>query len=176
MEGRPPPLETALWKAVRVTEPGRGAAGTPAEASGVGPGLLLGGAAVLVYRTVALLSGARTVLKGWVVGLTIVEMSVDVATIVGSARWWATRAPRDGRLALRFGAAATLLHAVRVLVFVLGRVGPWRDFDVRPERRADHRDRWTWGGVIFAGTMAALGVLGVGIVWRIRRSAATSHP
>jgi hypothetical protein len=67
----------------------------------------LGGAAILVYRTVALLSRARTVLKGWVVGLTIVEMSVDVATIVGSARWWTTRAPRDGRLALRFGAATS---------------------------------------------------------------------
>lgn len=159
-----------------VTEPGRRAAGAPARAGGVGPGLLLGGAAVLVYRTVALLSRARTVLAGWVVGLTIVEMVVDVATMVAAARSLTTRAREDGRLALRFGAAATFLHAARVLVFVLGRVGPWRDFDVRPEHRADHRERWTWGGVIFAGAMSALGVLGVGIVWRIRRSATTPGP
>jgi hypothetical protein len=132
--------------------------------------LLLGGAGILLYRTVALLARARAVLRGWVVGLTIVEMALDLVTMGAAARWLVTRAPRHGRPGMRFGAAATSLHAVRVLVFVLGRTGPWTDFDVRPEHRADHRGRWTWGGVIFAGAMSALGVLGVGVVWRVRRS------
>lgn len=152
------------------------APGTSTKSAEVGPALLSGGAAILVYRTVALLSGARSVLKGWVVALTVVEMAVDLATMLAAARWWVTRDPHHSRPALRFGAAATLLHAVRVSVFVLGRSGPWRDFDVRPEHRPDHDQRWTWGGVIFAGVMSILGVLGAGIIWRVRRSAATRHP
>ena len=154
-----------------MTETGRSPSGAPARTGGVRPALLLGGAGILVCRTVALLSRGRTVLRGWVVALTIAEMAVDVVTMVAASRWLLTRAPRHGRPAMRFGAAATLLHAVRVLVFVLGRTGPWRDFDVRPEHRGDHRGRWTWGGVIFAGVMSALGVLGVGVIWRVRRSA-----
>ena len=152
------------------------AAGAPTESASVAPALLFGGAAVLVYRTVFLLSGARSVLKGWVVALTIVEMAVDIATLLAAVRWWVTRDPHHSRPAMRFGAAATLLHAMRVSVFVLGRTGPWRDFDVRPEHRPDHDQRWTWGGVVVAGVMSALGFLGVGIIWQLRRSAATHRP
>lgn len=65
--------------------------------------------------------------------------------------------------------AATFLHAGRVLVFVLGRTGPWVDFDVRPEKRADHRERWTWGQVVFAGVMSVFGVVGALAIWRARR-------
>ena len=149
------------------------AGGAPIKSARIGPALLFGGAAILVYRTVALLSGARSVLKRWVVALTIVEMAVDIATMFAAMRWWVTRDPHHSRPAMRFGAAATLLHAMRVSVFVLGRTGPWRDFDVRPEHRPDHDQRWTWGGVIFAGVMSALGVFGVGVIWQLRRSAAT---
>lgn len=135
-----------------------------------GPGLLLAGAGILLYRTVALLArGARKVLQGWVVGLTILEMFLDTVTLVGAARWWRSGRERDASLPLRFGAAATLLHAARVSIFVVGRTGPWVDVDVRPERRADHRERWTWSQVVFAGVMSVLGVFGVLIVWRVRR-------
>ncbi len=108
------------------------------------------------------------VLKRWVVALTVMEMIVDVVSVAAAARWWKSHAPHHARLPLRVGALATLLHAVRVLIFVLGRTGPWVDFDVRPEHRASHGTRWTWGGVVFAGVMAVLGVIGVGVVWRWR--------
>ena len=143
-----------------------------ARSSGWGPGLLFGGAGILVYRTIALLARARAVLRWWVVASTVLEMVVDVGTLVAAGRWWMTRVPDHSRLGLRFGAAATLLHAVRVLVFVLGRTGPWVDFDVRPGHRADHRGRWTWGGVIFAGVMSVLGIVGVGAIWAVRRPTA----
>lgn len=142
-----------------------------ARSGAVGPGLLLGGAGILLYRTIALLAGgAKSVLERWVVLLTVVEMVVDAVTIVGAARWWRSRSPRHAALPLRVGAAATLLHAARVAVFVLGRTGPWVDFDVRPEHRANHRERWSWSGVSFAGVMSLLGMAGVLITWRARRS------
>jgi hypothetical protein len=147
--------------------------GDPAPCSRrCGPGLLIGGACVLIYRTIALLAGeARTVLKRWVVALTVLEMFVDVVTVVAAARWWRTRAPGHTRVPLRVGAVATCLHAVRVLVFVLGRTGPWVDFDVRPEHRADHRRRWNWAQVVFAGVMSTLGIIGAVAVWHVRHRA-----
>jgi hypothetical protein len=142
----------------------------PVASSGFGPGLLFAGAGVLLYRTIALLAGgARAVLKGWVLALTVLEMLVDIGTMAAAMRWWRSRAPRDAQLPLRVGAVATLLHAVRVVVFVLGRTGPWVDFDVRSEKRAQHGERWNWAEVIFAGAMSILGVVGVAIIWCVRR-------
>lgn len=132
--------------------------------------LLAGGAGILFARTIALLAGgARQVLRPWVVALTYVEMTIDALTIGAAIRWWRSRDPDHAHLAFRAGAAATLLHAVRVLVFVLGRTGPWKDVDVRPERRADHDERWTWAQVIAAGALSVLGLVGAGLVWRSRR-------
>ncbi|MFW2335700.1 hypothetical protein [Ilumatobacter sp.] len=142
----------------------------PVRSCRCGPGLLIVGACVLLYRTVALLAGeARTVLKRWVVALTVIEMIVDVVAVVAAARWWRTRALDHARLPLRLGAVAAVVHAVRVLVFVLGRTGPWVDVDVRPEHRADHNQRWSWAQVVFAGVMSTLGIVGVVAVWRVRR-------
>lgn len=142
----------------------------PARSRRCGPGLLIAGACVLLYRTVALLAGeARAVLKRWVVALTVIEMIVDVVTVIAAARWWRTRAPAHSRLPMRAGAVATVVHAGRVLVFVLGRTGPLADFDVRPERRADHRERWSWAQVVVAGVLSTLGLIGVVAIWRVRR-------
>ncbi|MDH3683192.1 MAG: hypothetical protein OEV40_24980 [Acidimicrobiia bacterium] len=141
--------------------------------------LLFGGAGILLYRTVALLAGSgRVVLKPWVVALTFIEMALDCVTMAGSARWWLTRCAGHARLPLRAGVAATLLHAARVSVFVLGRTGPWRDFDVRPEHRADHDERWTWSQVVLASVLSVLGVIGVVVVWWFRRRspAGARHP
>ena len=141
-----------------------------AQSSRLFPGLLIAGSGILLFRTIALLAtGARAVLKRWVVGLTLAEMLIDVVTIAKSARWWWTRDPRHARLAMRAGEAATVLHAVRVAVFVLGRTGPWKDFDVRPDKRADHSERWTWAQVVFAGVLSVLGVIGVLVIWLARR-------
>lgn len=138
--------------------------------SRVGPSLLVVGAGILLYRTIALLlAGARQVLKGWVVGLTVAEMVIDGLTIAKSARWFLTQDPRDARATLRVGAAATVLHAVRVAVFVVGRTGPWKDFDVRPDQRADHDQRWTWAQVVVAGVLSVAGLAGAIATWRARR-------
>ena len=56
-------------------------------------------------------------------------------------------------------AAVIIVHAVRVLIYVMGRVGPWINFDVRPEFRALHHTRWSWESVYFAGFMSALSVV-----------------
>jgi hypothetical protein len=68
-----------------------------------------------------------------------------------------------------------MLHALRVLIFVLGRTGPWVDFDVRPEQRSSHAARWTWDQVYFAATLSVLGVVGVLVIWRLRRRWLDSH-
>ena len=102
------------------------------------------------------------------IALTYVEMLLDAGTAAGALRWWRSRSRRDAHLPLRTGAAAALLHAVRVLVFVLGRTGPWVDFDVRPEARADHDRRWTWTQVVVAGVLSVMGVIGTGLVWNWR--------
>jgi hypothetical protein len=60
---------------------------------------------------------------------------------------------------------------VRVLIFVMGRVGPWIDFDVRPEHRALHSTRWTWFDVYFASALTVLGLIGVFVIWTSRRRA-----
>lgn len=79
---------------------------TPVRTSGVGPSLLIAGAGVLLYRTIALLAGgARAVLKSWVVALTFIEMIVDIVTVLGAARWWRSRTPRHARLPLRVAAS-----------------------------------------------------------------------
>lgn len=135
--------------------------------------LLVLGAGILLYRTIALLAGgAWSVLMPWVIALTFLEMAIDVTVIVAALRWGASSRGADASLALKAGAAAAILHAVRVLVFVLGRVGPWVDFDVRPAERALHATRWTWGEVWFAGVLSVLGVVGVVVIWRLRRRAA----
>lgn len=134
--------------------------------------LLALGAGILLYRTIALLAdGAGTVLMPWVVGLDFLEMAVDLIVIAAALRWGFTAHPSHAALALRAGAAAAILHAVRVLVFVLGRVGPWENFDVRPAARALHATRWTWGEVWFAGILSLLGVIGVLVIWRLRHRA-----
>ena len=134
------------------------------------PGLLSAGAGILLYRTIALIAGgARRVLERWVVWLTFLEMAIDVVTSGSAARWWQSRNPDHAHVALVAGACAALVHAVRVAVFVVGRTGPWIDFDVREDARADHGERWTWPQVVFAGTLSTFGVIGVVVIWMVRR-------
>lgn len=110
------------------------------------------------------------ILVPWVAATVVVEAVMDAAELVLAGRWWITRSPRDERLALRWGATITIFHALRVLVFVLGRTGPWTDFDVRPERRAAHAADWSWTDVYVAATLSVLGMLFVLLVWQIRRA------
>ncbi len=136
----------------------------------VGAVLTGGGISILLIRAAVLISGSRQVLKRWVIDLAALELALDIATLFASVRWWSTNARRHRQLPLRLAAAATVLHAVRVLIFVLGRVRPFKDFDVRPEQRDAHDQRWNWSQVLFAAAMSVLGIVGVLVVRRRIRS------
>jgi hypothetical protein len=113
--------------------------------------------------------GALEVYVLWVSVLLIAEMLLDAACLLSSIRWWITNDKNKDRIPLRLCAAVVILHAVRVLIFVLGRTGPWIDFDVRPVHRALHATRWSWAGVYFAAIMSFLSVIAVLIIWTFRR-------
>jgi len=134
--------------------------------------LLILGACILIYRALSMLSqGALGVLVLWVSVLLIAELLIDLGCLLSSVKWWIANEKSKASIPLRLGASAAILHAIRVLTFVLGRVGPWIDFDVRPEHRALHVTRWSWTGVYFATILSIMGVTGVIIIWIIRRRA-----
>ncbi|MFC1502444.1 hypothetical protein ACFL6A_03430 [bacterium] len=110
----------------------------------------------------------------WVSVLLVAEFLVDLSCFISCINWWIKNDESKASVPLRFGAAAAILHAVRVLIFVLGRTGPWINFDVKPIHRAYYAARWTWAQVYFASIMSILGVIGVIIIWRLRRRAKKS--
>lgn len=137
--------------------------------------LLALGACILLYRTTTMISqGALNILVLWVSALLIIEMLIDLSCLLTIIPWWISRERAKAKIPMRFGAAAAIFHALRVLVFVLGRVGPWINFDVRTEHHAAHAETWTWTGVYFAAIMAVLGVIGVIIIWILIRRAKIS--
>ena len=134
--------------------------------------LLAMGAGFLLYRTITMISqGALDILVWWVSILLIAELLLDLSCLLTCIYWWIQNDRAKARVALRLGAAVTILHALRVLVFVLGRTGPWINFDVRLDHRELHSTTWTWFGVYFAGIMAVLGVIGMIIIWILIRRA-----
>ena len=133
--------------------------------------LLALGASILLSRTITMLSqGALNILVLWVSILLIAELLIDLSCLISSVFWWIKNDKNKAIIPLRLGAAAAILHAIRVLVFVLGRVGPWIDFDVRPEQREMHFTRWTWTEVYFAAALSVLGIIGVIVIWYIIRN------
>jgi hypothetical protein len=128
------------------------------------------GAGFLFFRTVRMMTQDALVwMVLWVAALLIAESLLDATILLGAARWWMTQAEDHACFPLRATAAAVFLHAVRVLVYALGRLGPWIDFDIRPEHRAVYSSRGSIGWVYFASIMSVLGILGVIIIWRNRR-------
>lgn len=128
--------------------------------------LLFLGAAFLLYRTIAMLAGgAIHILVPWVVALLFLELVIDGVTMGMCLLWGVTLSLWHGVQVFRLTAAVVIVHAVRVLVFVLGRTGPWVDFDVQPLARAGHAARWSWFGVWFAGTMSVLSLVALIAVW-----------
>lgn len=134
--------------------------------------LLAAGAAFMLWRTLDLISGRSLVVYvWWAAGLLLLEAAIDLVTFVAAARWFVTSRPNHRRTVLRAAAAVVSVHALRVAVFVLGRTGPWIDFDIRPEERAEYATGWTWTGVAVAGSMAALSVLILfAACYRVRRN------
>jgi hypothetical protein len=134
--------------------------------------LLILGACILLARTLTMVfQGVFDILVLWVFILLIAEMIIDAGCIITSIPWWVKNSSDKDSIPLSFGAAAAIFHAIRVLIFVLGRTGPWIDFDVRPDQRAIHYTRWTWGEVYFAATLSILGVIGVLVIWLLRKRA-----
>jgi hypothetical protein len=131
--------------------------------------LLTLGASFLLYRTIALM--AEGILKWatwWVSVLLFIELLIDLGCVISLIWWFATNDPSKDRIPLRMGTAVVLSHALRVLVFALGRTGPWVNFDVKPGYIAWYDSRWSWGEVYFASVMALLSIIVVIIIWRIR--------
>lgn len=132
---------------------------------------LILGASILVFRTLRLMffEQGLEILVLWVIILTIVEFLIDFSCIIGSLRWLISNDALKATFALQLGAAAAIFHAIRVLIYVLARTGPWFNFDVKPIYRSSYSFEWFW--VWFAATLAVLGVIGVIVIWRLRRRA-----
>lgn len=134
--------------------------------------LLMLGALILLFRTILMVTqGNLEILVFWASVLLIAEMLLDAGCFFSSLKWWVANDKNYASIPLKFGAAAAILHAFRVLVFVVGRVGPWIDFDVNLQHRALHAARWNMGQIYFASIMSVLGIIGVIIIWMVRRRA-----
>ena len=126
------------------------------------------GACILLTRTIQMVSGgALERLIPWVSLLLLFEMAIDLVWLFQAAIWWISPDKQKIKKTLNLAAAAIILHAIRVLVFIIGRKGPWIDFDHKPEYRPLPYSDWGW--LYFAGIMSVLGVSGVLVVWRIRQ-------
>ena len=96
------------------------------------------GAGILLYRTLSMmfLEDAFKLLVPWVIFLLITEFMLDLACAICSIRWFIGNRRDKASCALRLMAVAIFLHAFRLLIYVLGRTGPWENFDVKPEHHA----------------------------------------
>ena len=133
------------------------------------PVLLTLGAGLLLFRTVRLLffeNGLNSLML-WVVILTFIEMLIDFSCVIFSIKWFLKNNNQDIRISLRLGAAAAILHALRVLIYVLGKLEPLRGFGVRPEYRTYGSVDLFW--VYFAAILSVLGIVGVIIICLIRK-------
>lgn len=130
-------------------------------------GLIILGVSILLFRTLRmmLVEHALEVLMLWVILLLILEFLTDLSCLLSALVWFLSNSNRNAMMTLRLGAAATLLHALRVLIYALGRIGPWVNFDVRPEYRAIYVFDWSW--VYFASVLSGLSIVAIVVIWRI---------
>jgi hypothetical protein len=132
--------------------------------------LMFLGACILLFSSITMVAqGNLGIQVLWVSVLLIAELLVDLGCAVFSVVWWIQNDSKNDRIPLRFGTAAVLLHAFRVLIFVIGRIGPWINFDVRPEHHALHDTSWNMGDMYFTSIMSILGIFGVVFIWQYRR-------
>ncbi len=132
--------------------------------------LLMGiGSGVLLFRTIRLLffENGLPSLAYWVIVLTVLEMIIDLICLIFSIKWLFSNSEMDKTISLRSGASAAILHAFRVLIYVLGRIGPWMNFDKKPGYHSSAAENFFW--VYFAAILSVSGIIGVIIIWIIRR-------
>ena len=124
--------------------------------------LLSVGACILLYRAFSMLflGNAFQKLVFWVFSLLVIESLVDLTCLITAIRWALADTKEKALLPLRLGAAATILHAIRVLIYVLGRIGPWHNFDLKITYASQSGNLfWIW----FASVLSLLGI------WKSRR-------
>ena len=127
--------------------------------------LLALGASILLFRTIrmVMVEDAFNVLLWWVFALLVLELLIDLGCIAGSVRWLASGNKKKASLPLKLGATATILHALRVLIYLSGRVGPWKNFDLKPEFHSTEKVEMFW--LYFAGVMSVAGIIGLIAIW-----------
>ncbi|MGB5371416.1 MAG: hypothetical protein WBN18_13385 [Flavobacteriaceae bacterium] len=131
--------------------------------------LLILGASILLARTIIMLfQGALMTLAPWASFLLIAELLIDLGCILASVFWFRANDPAKERLPLNLAAMAVVLHAFRVLVYVVGRVGPWIDFDINRKRFQSQPVEWSWAQVYLASFLSILGLIGLVIIWGVR--------
>lgn len=130
------------------------------------PSSMILGAGILLFRTFRLMffEDGLVTLAVWVNVLTAIEMIIDMACFLFSIKWLCISETYKS-FSLRLGATAAIIHAFRVIIFVIGRVGPWKDFDLKPEYRGFVGIDIFW--VYFAGILSVLGIAGVIIIWKM---------
>lgn len=133
------------------------------------PILMILGAGILLFRTILLLffeNGLHSLMI-WVIVLTFIEMIIDLTCITFSFKWFLNNQKNNIIKSLRLGASAAIFHASRVLIYIIGRIGPWKDFDIKPDFRATNPVNIFW--IYFAAILSILGIIGVFIIWFFRK-------
>lgn len=137
--------------------------------------LLFLGACILLFRTTTMIvQGYLGVFVVWVSALLMAEFLFDLGCAAFAVVWWISNDARKDKIPLRLGTAAAILHAIRVLIYVVGRIGPRNNFDIKPEYHSSSYSYWEIGWVYFASIMSILGLIGVVIIWQYRRRAKKS--
>ena len=130
------------------------------------PMLMILGASILLFRTMRLLTveNGWEILAIWVIACTFIEMLIDLICIAFSISWLLKTNLNSKRISLRLGAAAAIFHAFRVLIYVIGRIGPFYNFDRKPQFQTTQDGEMFW--VYFASVLSILGIIGVIVIWQ----------
>lgn len=131
--------------------------------------IMILGSGFLLFRTIHLMF-FDDVFQFYVWGasvLLVAEFLVDLAWLIASIFWLISSQKEKAGMSLKLAAIAIIVHAIRVLIFVIGRTGPRVNLDVRPEYRADYAVEWIW--LYLAGTLSALSVIGLVVVCWLTR-------
>ena len=130
-------------------------------------GFIMVGMGILIFRTLrmVMVEQAYEILTDWAYTLLVLEFMLDSAAFLAAMRWFVLSKWKYASSAFKLTAWAVIFHAFRVLIYVLGRTGPWVNFDVKPEYHAEYTFDWFW--VYFAAVFSVLGLIGVYVVWRL---------
>lgn len=133
------------------------------------PLLIIFGASILLFRTIRLMffEDGLIILALWTKILTFIEMIIDLLCVLATFKWLKESELRFRSISLWLGSTVTIFHALRVLIYILGRVGPWKDFDKDPVYRLQGTTNTFW--LLLAGSLSVVGVFGVIIIGKLMK-------